>query len=118
MAKMPQQVTVGRTTYRVVCDAAEWHELTQKIGINQNDHGGTNHHQLIMAVNPSDHAQQQADTLLHEIMHAIWFVGCLANALNSEGDKEEAVIGQLSPWMTLVLAQNPDVYSFIADPEA
>lgn len=120
MARMPQQVIVGRMTYRVSVDPEEWHRLNNDGAINGRDHGASHHHRLLIVVNPTDHPHQQADTLMHEIMHCCWFVGCLdtAAAVEAVNEREEKIIGQLTPWLVLVLAQNPDVVAFLQNPEA
>jgi hypothetical protein len=119
MARMPEHITVGRMTYRVTATTEEWHELSQSV-INSRDHGATNHHRLLIAVNPTDHPQQQADTLLHETLHCCWFIGCVdtAVAVDDVHDREEKVIGQLTPWLVMALAQNPDLVAFLQNPEA
>jgi len=49
------------------------------------------------------------DTLLHEIMHAIWY----EYQMNEDGEAEEAVVGKLSSGMVKVLAANPELVKFI-----
>src|SRR3954468_6414293 len=114
MAPLPDSVKVGRLVYTVVSDAAQFHELSQgDLGVRASDHGATNHHRTLMAINPSDSPCQQADTLLHEIMHCCWFVSNADDLDRIDGEKEESTIARLTPWLTMVLAENPAVSAFI-----
>jgi hypothetical protein len=119
MAHMPATITVGRLTYTVRSDKESWHDYGQTQAVSQHDHGASQHHELTILVNPSDHPHQQADTLLHEVMHCVWFQAS-ASLINptQESDREEHTISVLCPWLTMVLAQNPDLARFIEDPEA
>jgi hypothetical protein len=118
MAPLPHSIKVGRLVYEVVNDAATFHELCQgDLGVRATDHGATNHHRTLMAINPSDSLHQQADTLLHEVMHVCWFVSNADDLEKMEGEKEESTIARLTPWLTLVLAENPEVSAFIQNPE-
>ena len=54
--------------------------------------------------------QQEAETLLHEILHAIWSVGgCKAK------DHEERVISQMSIVMAGVFQDNPDLIEWLKE---
>lgn len=118
MAQLPGFIKIGRLLYTVVSDAATFHELSQgDSGVRSNDHGASNHHRTMIAINPSDSPTQKADTLLHEILHCIWFVSSADDIQRMEGDKEEATIARLTPWLCLVLAENPGVAAFINEPE-
>lgn len=118
MATMPQHIKVGRNMYAVLCDKEAWHDWTQENAVNQHDHGASQHHKLIILVNPSDHPHQQADTLLHEVLHCIWFQGNM-NTINppDEGQREEITISQMCPWLVMVLADNPQLALFIHNPQ-
>src|SRR5687768_7770099 len=101
MGQMPGHIKVGRNTYTVVHDKALWNDLVQGSNLSQSNHGMSNHHLLVIAVNPNDAPHQKADTLLHEVLHCIWFSACMSN-INppDESEREEQTIGQLSPWLT------------------
>lgn len=52
--------------------------------------------------------QQEAETFLHELLHAIWAVfGCKPK------DAEERIISQMSIGMATVIADNPDVIEWL-----
>lgn len=54
--------------------------------------------------------QTQAEVLLHEILHAVF--PSEANWLHHR-DMEEAVVSGISPPLTQVMADNPDVFAWI-----
>lgn len=118
MGQMPERIKVGRNVYTVVCSKESWHDLTQESAVNQHDHGASQHHRLLIAVNPSDALHQQADTIIHEVLHCIWFQSNM-DSVNppEESHREEITISQMSPWLTMVLAENPELALFIQNPE-
>ncbi len=52
--------------------------------------------------------QQAADTLLHEILHAVWMIGGL-----SHRDGEERLVASLATQICAVVRQNPDIVKFL-----
>lgn len=120
MGTMPDQITVGRLDYTVINDVEQWSTTaTGDLGLKHSDHGATNHHRMVVCINPHDHVQQQADTLLHEILHICWFVGAMdtAGTQDAVNEREEDFIARLTPWLLLVLAKNPGVVQFLQNPE-
>lgn len=50
------------------------------------------------------------DTLLHEILHAIWALG----HLKSKAQKEERAVAVIATYLTQVIRDNPDLMKWIA----
>lgn len=48
------------------------------------------------------------DTLLHEILHALWFVFCVPKKA-----KEEQTVRQLTAGLSALFDQNPDLYPYL-----
>lgn len=120
MARMPGTLTVGRQVYTIVNDAEGWSTTASgDLGLKHQDHGATNHHRLLLCINPHDNPYQQADTLLHELLHIVWFMGGMDTAGTQEAinEREEDVIARLTPWLLLALAENPGVQAFLENPE-
>jgi hypothetical protein len=121
MATMPGTIKVGRFHYTVVNDVEGFADLSAgDLGVRHTDHGATNHHRLLCAVNPHDHVQQQADTLLHEVLHMVWFVAVMDDAGSTEqptNEREESIIARMTPWLSLTLAENPGLQAFLQNPE-
>lgn len=63
-------------------------------------------------LNPQMSAITAADTLIHEIVHAIYTV----NGLEDKED-EERVACVMGLWLPLVLRKNPEVLEFVLNPE-
>ncbi len=53
-------------------------------------------------------AQQAADTLLHEVLHAVWHIAGL-----SHKDGEERLVATLATQICAVVRQNPDIVRFL-----
>jgi hypothetical protein len=119
MAELPTSIAVGRWVYSVSEDAQQWAEFGAFGTTEATQFGLTNHHQLRIVLNPGVAPRQKADTLLHEVLHCIWEVGAVTKRKEmADGvDAEELTIGQLTPWLALVLVENPDLVTYLDDPE-
>lgn len=118
MAPMPALLRVGRMRYRVTQDSEEWNRLSTEGGMKGGDHGGTNHHMCLVAINPSDAPYQKADTLLHEVLHIIWYISAITGAdLEHTDDKDEYMVSHLTPWLAMVIADNPGLLAYVQNPE-
>ena len=60
--------------------------------------------ECLIEISPEQTTQQQADTLIHEVFHAIW----ATRALPPMVEEEECVTRLASGWTT-VLRDNPDL---------
>jgi len=68
-------------------------------------------HQTIY-LSPNQMHQGASDTLLHEILHAIWHE---AGVEHNEVLVEETVVRTLSTWLRIVFRDNPATVKFILD---
>ena len=55
--------------------------------------------------------QQEAETLLHELLHAIWYTMAIA----AEREVEEKVVGPMSVGLAMVIRDNPDLINWIRE---
>ena len=69
-------------------------------------------HQTIF-LNRNQTAQQAAETLLHEIMHAIWFVASVDFIPDLH---EEIIIRTEATWLMSVLDNNKELMKFLMNP--
>lgn len=53
--------------------------------------------------------QQEAETLLHEMLHAIWYT----MGISVEKDLEEKIVGPMSVGMAMVIRDNPDLMDWL-----
>lgn len=68
-------------------------------------------HQVIY-LSPNMKHQVASDTLLHEVLHAIWHE---AGIEHSEIVIEETIVRTLSTWLRIVFRDNPDLVKFIVN---
>jgi hypothetical protein len=68
-------------------------------------------HQIIY-LSKQQQYEGAADTLLHEVLHAIWNEAGLEMAPALE---QETVVRTLATWMRIVIVDNPEFYKFLKD---
>jgi cob(I)alamin adenosyltransferase len=101
MHAIPTLVKIGAVDYKILLEGAEADEYGSCDTATQTIH-----------ISKNQTAQTVADTLLHEIMHAIW---------NESGifilkrPSEETIVRTMSTWVRMVLRDNPHVAAFIFD---
>jgi len=96
----PKKVKVGGIEYTV-------HMLDKK---DRGQYGVClyDHQRIYLSQNMKHH--QASDTLLHEVLHAIWS----ESGLDYIPDlNEETVVRTLATWLRLVLVDNPDFARFV-----
>lgn len=76
---------------------------TDNLGVCRNQ-------QCIIAIREGQHPVEEADTLLHEIFHAIWYVMSISDG----GAAEEQVVRRLASGMLQVILDNPHVLKYFA----
>ena len=70
--------------------------------------GMCNNHQCVIVVKDNQHPIEEADTLLHEIFHAVWY--CMSIAMGNTD--EEQVVRRLSTGMMSVMMDNPQLLKY------
>jgi len=102
-SKIPTRVKIGPYVYTI--------ELFPDSPTS--DHGACvyNHQTIFLSAN--QHAERAGDTLLHEVLHAIWDV----SGFDVQPDlHEETIVRSFATWLSLVLRDNPKLAEFILDP--
>ena len=97
----PKQVKIGDNVYTV-------HLLPNTI---ETMYGKTLRIAERIYLNPQMSAATAADTLMHEIIHAIYTVTGL-----DDTEEEETLATTLGLWLPMVLRRNPEVLEFILHP--
>jgi hypothetical protein len=100
---MPKVVQVGPYTYKVVLLAKEMSEL----------YGETDSREQAIRLHPDQARDSMADTLLHEVLHAVWH----CSGLHDGKYNEEQVVRGLTTWLLLVLRDNPELVSYLCEEE-
>lgn len=100
MSNLPRSIKIGPYDYAVV--------KLDKSDAGRNYGAFASEDQEIRLRDSFKSKHMLADTLLHEILHGIWFVhGIVAR------DGEERIIGQMATGLTQVLRDNPALVSFL-----
>lgn len=102
MSKPPKKIKIGPYDYAVV--------ILDKSEARGNYGAFVSEDQEIRLRDSFRSPHMMADTLLHEVLHGVWFVhGIVAR------DGEERIIGQMATGLTQVLRDNPDLVAFLRD---
>ena len=64
---------------------------------------------LVIHVLDGQHPVEEADTLIHELLHAIWFI----MSIDQGGVDEEAVVGRLASGLIGVFLDNPELLVYL-----
>lgn len=112
--KPPGKVQVGPFSYDVVVDA----DAVARLNRGQNGFmvGATDTTRQLIAVDPDLGPDQQADTVLHEILHAVMSLTGLASDLDD--DTEEQVVFRLAGPLLDVLRRNPRLVAYLTMKES
>jgi hypothetical protein len=79
-------------------------DITVRSRPHKHNAGSFKHRKCLIDITPDQSAQQQADTLIHEIFHAIWATRALPDPIT----EEECVHRLASGWAT-VMRDNPEL---------
>ena len=71
--------------------------------------GTCNTQRCLIAIREGQHPVEEADTLIHEIMHAVWY--CMS--ISEGGAGEEAVVRRMASGFAAVLMDNPDLLKYL-----
>lgn len=102
MNKLPKKIKVGAVDYTV-------HTLSPK---DKGQYGVCVYEHQRIYLTPNMLHQQASDTLLHEVMHAIWSEAGLDHIPDLN---EETIIRTMATWLRIVLRDNPDFAKFIVN---
>ena len=107
MSSMPGYIQVGPTCYRVTTD--ELDVLRREKELETGLFGYGDHKALIFGISSEAALDVQKETLMHEVLHALfWLVG---KPLTT--DAEEDVVARLSPLLLDTLQRNPTLVSYL-----
>ena len=107
--KVPQEdfnLTIGPYQFEVI-----WSDdVTAAGGVQAQIHGNT---QKIFLQKKGKKDQNSKANLIHEMLHAIYYMSGLRGDEDSEklNITEERLIIRLTPWILMVINQNPHIFS-------
>ena len=64
---------------------------------------------MVIHILDGQHPVEEADTLIHELLHAIWFI----MSIDQGGVDEEAVVGRLASGLIGVFLDNPELLAYL-----
>lgn len=103
------KIKIGPYKFTVVFDKKKQLEAQKKL--KQGDtFGMMDPFSQTIWVDPDQAEDSKADTLLHEVLHAVWLA---AGAHESKPKTEEAVISTLTPGLLCALRNNPNLVKFL-----
>jgi len=102
--KLPSTIKIGAYTY----------SLKYFPKGKTSNYGACVYAQQTIFLNRNQTAQRAADTLLHEILHAVWDQGAMEVIPDLH---EEVVVRIYGTWLSQVLQENSKVTDFIQHPE-
>lgn len=103
MSNLPVVIKIGAVDYTI--------ELQDNL--EDDDYGYCDSHTQRIVLSKDQNKQSIGDTLLHEIMHAIWHESGLFSVKRPD---EEQIVRTTSTWMCLVFRDNPEILPFIQEP--
>ena len=71
--------------------------------------GMCDNYNLVIHVLDGQHQVEEADTLIHELLHAIWFI----MSIDHGGLDEEAVVLRLASGLVGVFLDNPELLAYL-----
>lgn len=101
--KLPASVKIGYRVYRIVA-------LSSLQAAAKGRYGECSHLECEIRIDLTPGPREAANTLLHEILHAVWYVQHLTDA-----DNEERTVLTLADGLSCVWVDNPEVMAWIAE---
>ena len=100
--KTPKKVKVGPIDYTIhMQDVRDVEQLGCTLYAHQR-----------IYLSPNMLHQNASDTLLHEVLHAIWNEAGLDHIIDLE---EETIVRTMATWLRMVITTNPQFLAFITD---
>lgn len=103
---LPSTIRVGAATYSLVVEPIQGEDP---------EYGNCDTHTQVITISSNQTAQSAGDTLLHEVLHAIWNESGLAFIKRPD---EETVVRITATWLRMVFIDNPLVHKFVMDPSS
>lgn len=118
MPKLPKTVKMGASVYSITNTEEAWKERVGGGHVSHEVWGETDHANTQIHIKPGQSSSQERHTVLHELLHMIYFCAIDPDALAAVSDKEEYTVNILEPWLLVVLRENPDMIEYLlAEPD-
>ncbi len=104
MIKLPKKIKIGYADYKVINMKSDYADHDSKEGHCQNSHH-------IITIRVDDRPESEvANTLLHEVLHAIWFMWG-----NGHAQEEETCVNTLSNGLMTCFRDNPELIEYFSE---
>lgn len=110
-AHLPATLDLAGFRYEVSTDGDELARTGQRERANLLGHCDRQKQRILL--DASGHPQIVAETLVHELLHALTQIAGLADEWSE--DHEEEVVNRLAPLVALTIARNPDLVAVLRD---
>lgn len=119
---IPSEIKIGAYTYKVYNDVESWERL---LAFDEDAVAVVGSTVLLRAeiyVMPGMPFHVTRDTLIHEILHAIFNQTDLIGAIYAlefpdNVVLEEHLVRGITPWLTTVMVENPELLAYVAQPD-
>lgn len=98
----PSQIRVLGRDYQVIFD------YESPLGLESL--GTCNNQLMLIAIKEGQHPVEEADTLIHEILHAVWYT----MSISMGGAGEEEVVRRMASGLTAVMLDNPQLLKYLS----
>lgn len=112
--KIPARLRVGTVTYELDCSGGR---ITRAARMAHNARGITVSMHGVMSIDTDMPADQQRQTLLHEVLHAVFDNGIATLLCDGKDDLDELIVQMLTEPLLAVLRDNPDLLVFLLGDE-
>lgn len=110
---VPKFIKLGTYNLAVKTDQANWDKLKLE-GTNAHDKVGFYKGQdETIHIAPGQSLNYERDTVLHEVLHGIVAQAGSLQAMDFTDDMEENLILLMTPWLLMVLQDNPDLVEYL-----
>lgn len=109
--KLPEQITVAGLRYSLSTDPDEIARTGQKERSTLQGHCDRQAQRILLSTDAHD--QSVAETVVHEVLHAITQIVGLADEWDEA--TEESVVNRLAPPLAQTIGANPDLMAAIRD---
>lgn len=101
---IPDEVRVGPAIYRV--------RLKKPLPMLC---GQTVHEKNLIRLSANQAPPSMRDTLLHEVLHGVFWTGGLGSVFDIGKDEEEKLVRALTPWVLGLIRDNPELVTFLQE---
>lgn len=109
----PDVVIIRPFTYHIHCDTDSWNALVIDEDGASGLVGRTAHHECLITIKPTLPDSMKAETLLHEILHAIHEVGAQIETIRYVDELEEALTQKNTPVLLNFIRDNPKIIGYL-----